>query len=165
MSENIGHRVRPLEEMDIPKVMDLLEQVNLIHYEGRPDIFKHDTKFTYDDVKNHFIGNEMAPVFVCVDKDENVLGHAFCEIQENLGNSVVRAKRSLYIDDICVDKEARGQGVGRMLYQHVLDYAMKDGDFDNITLNVWNFNEPAYNFYLDMGLTPQRTIMEKTLKD
>lgn len=160
--------VRPLEEQDIPKVMDLLEQVNLVHYNGRPDVFKHDTKFTEDDVKNSFIGNSMAPVFVCVevgeDGLEHVLGHAFCEVQENLGNSVVRAKRTLYIDDICVDEDCRGKGVGRKLYNHVLEYARKDGDFDNITLNVWNFNEPAYNFYINMGMTPQRTIMEKPLK-
>lgn len=160
--------VRPLEEQDVPKVMDLLEQVNLVHFNGRPDIFKHDTKFTEEDVKRSFIGNEMAPVFVCVEVNsegkEAVLGHAFCEIQESLGNSVVQAKRSLYIDDICVDEKARGKGIGRRLYNHVLEFAKKDGDFDNITLNVWNFNEPAYNFYIEMGMTPQRTIMEKPLK-
>ena len=160
--------VRPLEEQDVPKVMDLLEQVNLVHYNGSPDIFKHDTKFSEDDVKSIFIGNEEKPVFVCVEVDdeglEHVLGHAFREIQENLGNSVVKAKRTLYIDDICVDEAGRGHGIGRKLYEHVLAYAEADGDFDNITLNVWNFNEPAYNFYLSMGLTPQRTIMEKTLK-
>ena len=160
--------VRPLEEQDVPKVMDLLEQVNLVHYNGRPDIFKHDTKFTEEDVKTSFIGNEMAPVFVCVEVDseglEHVVGHGFCEIQENLGNSVVQAKRTLYIDDICVDEKSRGQGIGKKLYEYILAYAEKDGDFDNITLNVWNFNEPAYNFYLSMGLTPQRTIMEKSLK-
>ncbi|MBP3816554.1 MAG: GNAT family N-acetyltransferase [Firmicutes bacterium] len=160
--------VRPLEEQDVPKVMDLLEQVNLVHFNGRPDIFKHDTKFTEEDVKRSFIGNEMAPVFVCVEVNsegnEAVLGHAFCEIQESLGNSVVQAKRSLYIDDICVDEKARGKGIGRRLYNYVLEFAKKDGDFDNITLNVWNFNEPAYNFYIEMGMTPQRTIMEKPLK-
>ncbi len=168
MSKEREIYVRPLEKQDVPKVMDLLEQVNLVHYNGRPDIFKHDTKFTQEDVENNFIGNEMAPVFVCVEVDEDgmehVLGHGFCEIQESLGNSVVQAKRTLYIDDICVDEEVRGKGVGRKLYEHILRYAEKDGDFDNITLNVWSFNEPAYNFYLSMGLTPQRTIMEKRLK-
>ena len=159
--------VRPLEAQDVPKVMDLLVQVNLVHYEGRPDIFKKDTKFTEEDVEHNFIGNEMNPVFVCVeveeDGSEHVLGHAFCEIHENLGNSVLQAKRSLYIDDICVDENERGKGVGRKLYEHVVAYAEKDGDFDNILLNVWAFNEPAYKFYQEMGLTPQRIFMEKVL--
>lgn len=159
--------VRPLEAQDVPKVMDLLVQVNLVHYEGRPDIFKKDTKFTAEDIEHNFIGNEMNPVFVCVEVDddgsERVLGHAFCEIHENLGNSVLQAKRSLYIDDICVDETERGKGVGRKLYEHVVSYAEKDGDFDNILLNVWVFNESAYKFYQEMGLTPQRIFMEKVL--
>ena len=159
--------VRPLEAQDIPKVMDLLVQVNLVHYNGRPDIFKKDTKFTAEDVEHNFVGSEMNPVFVCVGVDdagnETVLGHAFCEIHENLGNSVLQAKRSLYIDDICVDEESRGQGIGRKLYEYVLSYAEKDGDFDNILLNVWAFNEAAYNFYTELGMKPQRIFMEKVL--
>ena len=159
--------VRPLEAQDIPKVMDLLVQVNLVHYNGRPDIFKKDTKFTAEDVEHNFVASEMNPVFVCVEVDEagneEVLGHAFCEIHENLGNSVLQAKRSLYIDDICVDENSRGKGIGRKLYEYVLAYAEKDGDFDNILLNVWAFNEPAYNFYIEMGLKPQRIFMEKVL--
>ena len=159
--------VRPLEAQDIPKVMDLLVQVNLVHYNGRPDIFKKDTKITAEDVEHNFVGSEMNPVFVCVGVDdagnETVLGHAFCEIHENLGNSVLQAKRSLYIDDICVDEESRGQGIGRKLYEYVLSYAEKDGDFDNILLNVWAFNEAAYNFYTELGMKPQRIFMEKVL--
>lgn len=161
--------VRPMEDQDVNKVMDLLDQVNLVHFNGRPDIFKHDTKFTEDDVRHNFIGNEMNPVFVCVEVDESgseeVIGHAFCEIHENMGNSVLKAKRSLYIDDICVDEKSRGKGIGRKLYEHVLKYAEKDGDFDNILLNVWSFNEPAYKFYLEMGLKPQRIFMEKVLRE
>ena len=32
--------VRRAQERDIPAVMELLKQVNRIHYEGRPDLFK-----------------------------------------------------------------------------------------------------------------------------
>lgn len=161
--------VRPLEEQDVPKIMDLLDQVNLVHYNARPDIFKHDTKYTEEDVINNFLGSETNPVFVCVEVDESgneaVVGHAFCEIHENMGNSVLKAKRSLYIDDICVDEVMRGNGIGRKLYEHVLSYAEKDGDFDNLLLNVWSFNEAAYNFYIELGFKPQRIFMEKVLRE
>lgn len=169
MSNSRDIYVRPLEEGDVSKIMVLLDQVNLVHFNARPDIFKHDTKFSEEDVKRSFIGNEKAPVFVCVevneDGSEEVLGHAFCEIQESQGNSVVKPMRNLYIDDICVDEKARRRGIGRRLYHHVVAYAEEEGGFDKITLNVWSFNEAAYKFYLSLGFAPQRTIMEKILRN
>ena len=37
--------VRFAKESDIPEVMALLRQVNLVHAEGRPDLFKKETKY------------------------------------------------------------------------------------------------------------------------
>ena len=71
--------------------------------------------------------------------------------------------RTLYIDDICVDENARGKHVGTDLYNYVLDFAGKN-DFYNITLNVWECNPVALEFYKKMGLVPQKYGMEKILK-
>ena len=160
--------VRLMEERDIPKIMDLLVQVNLVHAKGRPDIFKENTKFSPEDVKNSFLGNKEQPVYVYVEKDaegrEEVLGHAFCEVRDSKGNSILAPRKTLYIDDICVDENARGRGVGRKLFEHVEKLAQEEGDFEAITLNVWNFNRPAYDFYMEMGFEPLHTILEKKLK-
>ena len=69
---------------------------------------------------------------------------------------------TLYIDDICVDETARGQGVGRALYDHILDYAREKGCY-NVTLNVWNCNPGAMAFYEKLGLAPYKVGMEKIL--
>ncbi len=69
---------------------------------------------------------------------------------------------TLYVDDICVDENARGQGVGRRLFEHVEKYARDEG-FYNITLNVWAFNEGARAFYESCGMQVQRYGMEKVL--
>ena len=108
------------------------------------------------------IHNEETPVFVCVDETNIPLGHAFCIHRQVFGDSVLTDVRTLYIDDICVDNDARGKHVGKTLYDYVVAYAKKQG-FYNVTLNVWTCNQAAMKFYEAMGLKPQRIVMEMIL--
>ena len=71
-------------------------------------------------------------------------------------------RKTLYVDDICVDEAARGRGVGKALYTHVRDYARSLGCY-NLTLNVWSCNPNALRFYERMGLVPQKVGMEQIL--
>ena len=43
--------IRKACEKDIERILELLKQVNKVHYDGRPDLFKLDTKYTYNDLK------------------------------------------------------------------------------------------------------------------
>ena len=67
-------------------------------------------------------------------------------------------EKTLYIDDLCVDENKRGQHLGSKLYNYVKDYA-KENNYYNLTLNVWELNEPAMKFYQKMGLLPQKTTI------
>ena len=40
--------IRRATNKDIPKIIDLLKQVCLVHHKGRPDIFKVGTKYSTD---------------------------------------------------------------------------------------------------------------------
>ncbi len=156
-------KVRRAQITDIPRIMELLVQVDMVHHEGRPDIFKGPaTKYSGEPLKE-IINDEKTPVFVCVDEADRVLGHAFTIHQQITGHPVMTDIRTLYIDDICVDEKARGQHVGTALYHHVEKYARENG-FYNITLNVWTCNPEALKFYQSLGLLPQKIGMEKVLK-
>jgi ribosomal protein S18 acetylase RimI-like enzyme len=156
------HKVRRAEEKDIPKILDLLVQVDMVHHKCRPDIFKGPvTKYSADELKT-IIGNDSTPVFVCVDEADIPLGHAFCAHKQIKGDRVLTDIKTLYIDDICVDENARGKHIGKTLYDFVTGYA-KEQKFYNVTLNVWSCNQPALKFYQAMGLAPQKIVMEKIL--
>ena len=155
-------KVRRAENKDIEKILDLLIQVDMVHHNGRPDIFKGPvTKYDAEQLED-IIKDDNRPVFVCVDDDDLVLGHAFCKHQQILNHAVLTDIKTLYIDDICVDEAQRGRGVGRMLYEYVKEYAKENG-FYNITLNVWECNPTAIKFYESMGLKPQKIGMETIL--
>jgi len=153
--------VRPATKDDIPTLMALLIQVNMVHHNGRPDLFKGlTTKYTEAELAT-ILADPATPVFVGVDESGRVLGHGFCVMQHS-GGQLMEEHDTLYIDDICVDEAARGMGVGRALYDHILAYARKKGCY-NVTLNVWTCNPGAMRFYEKLGLKPYKVGMETIL--
>ena len=155
------HTVRRATEGDIPAIMDLLVQVNMVHHLGRPDLFKGPTtKYTEGELRA-ILADESTPVFVCADGRGRVLGHGFCVLQ-HFGGRLMETLDTLYIDDICVDASARGQRVGRAIYERILDHARSLG-CHNVTLNVWSCNPGAMKFYEKLGLTPYKVGMEQIL--
>ena len=153
--------VRPATKNDIPALMALLIQVNMVHHNGRPDLFKGPTtKYTEAELAT-ILADPATPVFVGVDESGRVLGHGFCVMQHS-GGQLMEEHDTLYIDDICVDEAARGLGVGRALYGHILAYARQKGCY-NVTLNVWTCNPGAMKFYEKLGLKPYKVGMETIL--
>ena len=149
--------IRKAEKRDIARIIDLLHQVDMVHHVIRPDLFKpNTTKYNEKELEN-LLGNDSKPIFVF--EDGEVLGHAFCMVTEVKDDKLLQDIKTLYIDDICVDEKARGQHVGKALYEHVRDYAASIG-CNNITLNVWEGNGPALNFYQNMGMKVQKATME-----
>jgi ribosomal protein S18 acetylase RimI-like enzyme len=149
--------IRKASNKDIQRIIELLHQVNMVHHVIRPDLFKpHTTKYNEQELEAMF-KDDSKPVFVY--DEGGVLGYAFCQMTEVKDNLLLEDNKSLYIDDICVDEKARGKHVGRALYEYVRDYARSIG-CHNITLNVWEGNNPAISFYKNMGMQVQKTTME-----
>lgn len=153
--------IRKAEKRDIPTIIDLLYQVDAVHNAIRPDLFKGNTSKYNERELARMLDNVSRPIFV-YDDGTRVLGHAFCQITEVSDHHLLQDAKTLYIDDICVDEKARGQHVGQSLYEHVRQYARSIG-CHNITLNVWEGNEPAIRFYRSMGMKVQKTGMEAIL--
>ena len=153
--------IRKATHNDIPRILELLSQVNDVHAEGRPDFFiKGKRKYNEEDLLK-IINDDTTPVFVCEENDD-IKGYAFCVIQDLSRCDNLRPDKSLYIDDICVDENYRRHGVGKKLYEHVVQFAKEEKCF-NITLNVWAKNPGAQAFYESMGMTVQKVCMEKIL--
>jgi len=157
----MSNNVRRAQERDIDAIMGLLEQVNRVHHEGRPDLFRLATKYTADELRA-ILSDDRTPVFVCEDGDGRVLGHGFCVLQRPENTRLLTDILTLYIDDICVDEAARGRHVGRAIYEHILAFAREKGCY-NVTLNVWSCNPGAMAFYEKLGLVPYKVGMEKVL--
>ena len=153
--------IRRAMEKDIEKIGDLLSQVDLVHHNGRPDIFKIGRKYSDEELKDLLV-NEERPILVCVDEADRVMGYCFCIYQQHKNDSVLTDIKTLYIDDLCVDEARRGEHIGRALYAAAVELAKERGCY-NLTLNVWSCNPCALRFYESCGLVPQKIGMELIL--
>lgn len=154
--------IRRAETGDIRGLHELLYQVNLIHHNGRPDLFRYGTRKYTDDELKEIIADASRPILVAVDKD-GVAGYAFCVYQQYMNDNIRTDVKTLYIDDLCVDERRRGQHIGKQLYDAVLGMARENGCY-NVTLNVWCLNEGAMKFYERCGMRPLKIAMEQILE-
>lgn len=153
--------IRKAETRDIKDILLLLEQVHKIHADARPDIFRNgSTKYNEKDIIE-ILNDSSKPIFV-YQINENVVGYIFCIIKRIKNNSNYNDLDYLFIDDICVKEEYRGQNIGSKLYNYIKEFA-KENNLKSIRLNVWNFNENAFKFYQKNGMKILEYIMEETL--
>ena len=150
--------IRLAQIKDIPKIGDLLSQVDMVHHLGRPDIFKIGRKYSDEELKI-LLEDGNRPILVAVDEDDTVMGYCFCIFRQHIDDSVLTDIKTLYIDDLCVDENLRGRHIGKELYNAAVEFAKENGCY-NLTLNVWSCNESAMKFYESCGLVPQKTSME-----
>lgn len=154
--------IRRAKDTDMYGINKLLQQVLMVHHNGRPDLFKANAKKYTDKELIEILSDDSSPIFVAVDEDDNVLGYAFCKFIQHLNNNIMTDIKTLYIDDLCVDETQRGMHLGTQLYDYVINFARESGCY-NLTLNVWSCNESAIKFYEKCGLVPQKVGMEKIL--
>ena len=153
--------IRLAQIKDIPKIGDLLSQVDMVHHLGRPDIFKIGRKYSDAELKI-LLQDSNRPILVATDENDTVMGYCFCIFQQHTDNSVLTDIKTLYIDDLCVDENLRGKHIGKELYNAAVEFAKQNGCY-NLTLNVWSCNESAMKFYESCGLIPQKIGMELIL--
>ena len=70
--------------------------------------------------------------------------------------------KTLYIDDLCVEENLRGEHIGKQLYDFVISYAKQNGYY-NVTLKVWADNTAAVKFYEKIGMRIQKIGMATIL--
>ena len=153
--------IRKAKIIDIPNICKLLNIVNDVHANLRPDIFIiGKRKYTEKELES-IINDNTKPIFVYV-MDEKVVGYVFTIIKEIMGNNLL-PRTELYIDDLCVDREYQNKGIGRKLIEYVIEFG-KENKIDSITLNVWNGNDSANHLYQELGFKPRKVNMEKIIK-
>lgn len=150
--------IRKAQNKDIDQIIILLNEVLELHAKIRPDIFiSGTTKYTKEELFK-IINDDNTPVFVAT-TCKKVIGYVFCIFKKQPFTTNMHDFKTLFIDDLCVDKTFRSMHIGKQLFDYVLNYAKENKCYD-VTLNVWKGNDTAYAFYKKMGMFVKETQME-----
>ena len=159
----MNFKIREAKDKDANRISDLLYTIAELHHRLRPDLFKSaSSKYKPDDLYKKF-AKDNEKIFVATDENDVVLGYIFCVIEKYENHNVFKDHKFLYIDDLCVDENARGCGIATALMDRAVIYAKEIG-CHNITLNVWEGNTAAEHFYEKYGMKIQSRHMELILK-
>lgn len=145
---------------DKEAVNALRRQVNDLHVQGRPDIFKSGFGPEIRDHVDGYLKGEDCRVFVD-DRDGQIAGMVMVDYIDRPESPYNLARRFVHIAEICVDGAFRRQGVGKTLVEHVKADAKEKG-YARIELDVWAFND-ALAFYEAEGFTVFRRFLELDL--
>ena len=152
--------IRSANANDINRLLELLSQVLEVHAKLRPDLFvSGTTKYSREDLEI-MLKDENKPIFVAVE-DNYVVGYAMCQIRVPTSN--MYPIKVFHLDDLCVDEKYREQGIGKALYQKVVETAKENNCYE-VTLNVWPGNDAALKFYEKMGMKTRSVFMEHIMK-
>lgn len=153
--------IRRAVPTDTDRIMDLLFQVEEVHRQGRPDMFREGgIKYTEPELID-IIKSDDTPVFVAVSGGD-ICGYVFGAVSEVKDSPMLLDMKTLHLEDVCVDEGCRGQGVGRLLVEYVGGWARENG-FDRLDLDVWEFNEGARRLYERLGFSTQKRRMDMWL--
>lgn len=154
--------IRNLELADYEEAKELVYQVHRLHYNNRPDIYKDGNPLPIEYFED-IVNNENS-INIAYEENNHVVGLLMATKKINSPIPIIKERKTYFIEDIVVDSKFRRKGIGKKLYNYLLDEAKKE-HIDAIELNVWAFNSSAINFYESLGMSMKNMKMEKILKE
>ena len=134
--------IRPVDVKDFPQIVDLFSEFAL--FEKMPDKM-------VNSVDRMIAEKDFFNCFVAVSSDDRIIGYAtyFFAYYTWIG-------KSMYMDDLYVKPEYRGNGIGTRLIKQVTILA-KNSDCHKLRWQVSQWNEPAIIFYKSLGASIDNT--------
>jgi len=127
--------IRNARKEDCKAMMQLIHE--LAEYEKAPD----EVTVTFDHFVESGFGEKPVWWAFVAEVDESVVGFALYYIRY----STWKGQR-LYLEDILVNEPYRGNGIGKLLFDRLLE-EVKEKKFSGMVWQVLDWNEPAINFY------------------
>ena len=141
---------------DRDAVEALARQVHALHVAWRPDIYEMPPEIFHE---QRYLAHIRARELYVAREKGAVVGYVLLKTRAYDWPGVVR-RRVMVIDEICVQEQCRGRGIGRQMMLEVRALAKAFGCTD-MQLGVYPQNDGAVAFYQKCGFTIRSIDMQR----
>ena len=140
---------------DYERVSQIMDQVQQLHVEWRPDVYKPASPLITMDMFEAILKDEN---WYVAEADGVVVG--VLELMKRHVESPAQVMKDvLFISTMAVDEKYRGKGIGHLFFEKVKRLKQEKG-YDAIELQVNAKNRLAYEMYRKYGFTEKSINME-----
>ena len=150
--------IRFAKENELARVNELRKQVNDLHVEGKPEIFRAG----FNDELQDFIykiWEDPEQKIVVAELNGVICGFAVLHHIHRPESPFMQERDFMDVDEFCVDKEYRRQGIATEMISFIRNYTKEMG-IKRLELNMWEFNQDALAFYEAVGFKTYSRYME-----
>ncbi len=120
---------------DCTRLLELINELAL--YEKAPE----QVTVTIEEFEDAGFGSDPVWQAFVATENEYIVGFALYYTRYSTWKG-----RRLYLEDFLVTDEKRGLGIGKLLFERVI-MESKNGNYNGMTWQVLDWNEPGLNFY------------------
>ncbi|PNH79376.1 GNAT family N-acetyltransferase [Arthrobacter sp. AFG20] len=136
--------IRPATPADVPVILQLIHELAV--YEKEPDAVRNTPEMLTEVL---FGSNPRVYATMAENEAGDVRGFALWFLNYSTWEGV----HGIYLEDLYVTPEARGEGHGKALLQHLAATAVERG-YARVEWSVLDWNEPSITFYRKLGAFP-----------
>ncbi|MEE1944622.1 GNAT family N-acetyltransferase [Pedobacter sp. KR3-3] len=127
--------IRTAVKEDCPRLLELINELAV--YEKAPE----EVTVTLDEFVDAGFGQKPVWKAFVAEEHGTIIGFALFYTRYSTWKGC-----RLYLEDFIVTEAYRGKGVGKILFEKVIEEA-KTNNYNGMTWQVLDWNEPAINFY------------------
>ena len=152
--------IRKAKISDFQGIHNLIMQVHKLHVNERNDIYKDVDPMDFEKFRTELSNSNN--IYLIAELENEIVGICFSQIKEISNNKIMKNRKILHIENICVDENHQKKGIGKKLYKQIVQLS-KEKNIDNIELMVWGFNENAIKFYKNLGMNIKNLKFEQKI--
>lgn len=147
--------IRPVEYKDYDRLSLIMDQIQQLHVDWRPDVYKPCYPLISKEAFEHILGGNEWYVAEC----EGVVAGILELIERHIEGPAKVTQNILYVSTIAVEENYRGMGIGHSFFDMIKKMKEEKG-YDSIELQVNARNEKAIKMYREYGFTEKSINME-----